>query len=175
MVQFQLQRIRNHSKFFVDILPLSAFLLFGFFTGAGYARTVSFLFLPYLNAAITHNFSFFGFTFAHALPLVLSILIVRFRRIYFLYILAAFKAFSFSFCLCAIGYCFGSAGWLIRFLLLFSDSCILPCLIWLWLRCFSRKCIAFKKDLTACIGITVLVGFIDYFVISPFLLSVFNY
>lgn len=63
---------------------------------------------------------------------------------------------------------YGSAGWLVRWLLMFSDILTLPLLCLFWLRAFSHErsqslCFA------AAVGvIAVFIGSLDYTVVSPF-------
>lgn len=82
------------------------------------------------------------------------------------------KAFLVSFCACACMHSFGSAGWLICMLLMFSDGCLLPLLCWFWLRHGDGTRQALARDTAACAVVTILVGSLDASLIAPFLASI---
>ena len=60
-------------------------------------------------------------------------LINLFSKKYFCF----FKAFSLGYCISGVCILYGSAGWLVRLLLLFSSTVSAPVLYWFWLRHIS--------------------------------------
>lgn len=175
MVRYRFRSIIDRRIFVIQILPIILFWLIGMILGAVCAQLTYHGFSPYLRASVLRRVSFLGLMAVHGFPIILSVLIVRFNRLSLFYPLAAGKAFCFSFCLCAVRCCFGSAGWLVRWLLMFSDSCMLLPLTWLWLRCVSCRCATFKRDVVICSAISAVICIVDYFVVSPFLVSLFYY
>jgi hypothetical protein len=103
------------------------------------------------------------------LPLLISAFAVFTSRLWVLYPLAFYKAFVFSFSAYGALIAFGSAGWLIRFLLLFSDFLLLPVLYFFWHRQISGSGKKFKSDFTVCSLIAAAVCGLDLTVISQFL------
>ena len=103
------------------------------------------------------------------LPLFFSALAVYFSKPKLLYGIAFLKAFTFAFVSAGITSGFGSAGWLARRLLMFSDSLSLP-LLWLyWLRHIPGKGVFQPADtilIASCMG---FIGFADHVLISPLL------
>lgn len=85
------------------------------------------------------------------------------------------KAFLFSSCAAALTASFGSAGWLVRLLLQFSDGLCLPLLLWFSARVYLQKGQDVLRDLRNCLIFTAATVWIDYRVISPFLVSLIEY
>ena len=106
---------------------------------------------------------------AAAFPFLLAAFAVHIHRPKLLLFLCFCKAFCFAFCGCLIWCAYGSAGWLVRFLLMFTDICMVPVLCWFCMRHITGPIISEKRDLAVCIVIAVIVAGIDYFAVSPFL------
>ena len=160
--------------------PVGSLLFFavwiaGLILGPTAVLGMNFDFDTLLHTAVQHDPSFIGLAVILILPLAISALAARYRIYFLFYVLAFFKAFCFSFCVYSIHLGFGSAGWLVRWLLVFSDSCMLIPLFLLWYRNLSGKCFTFKKDITVCAVIAAVAGCIDICVISPFLTLLFCY
>lgn len=83
--------------------------------------------------------------------------------------IAFFKSFTFSAAYTAVMLSFGTAGWLIGFLLMFSSICTMPILVLYWIR-YSQKCYPLLSwnGFALIIMIFALCG-VDFFIISPFL------
>jgi hypothetical protein len=101
------------------------------------------------------------------LPFLFSGFAAFVSRTWLLIPIAFFKSFTFSAAYIAVMLSFGSAGWLIGFLLMFSSICTMPILILYWIR-YSRKGFLLWKKIALFLLIFVLCG-IDFYVISPFL------
>lgn len=107
------------------------------------------------------------------IPVVVSRLAQELSCRWTIFILGFIKAFLFSYSATIIGHCFGSAGWLVRFLLLFSQYMTLPALYLyfdLLLRKPCRKTYYVESILFIYIAGVVIV---DRFVIYPLLNAVF--
>lgn len=77
------------------------------------------------------------------------------------------KAFLYGYCLAGMVLAYGDAAWLIQFLFLFSDSCCVGLLMWLWLRCGSSGTAFFTEFLVCFIGALGLI-ILDFCAVSPF-------
>lgn len=104
-------------------------------------------------------------------PFFISVYFVRYHRRLWLYIVCFLKAVSFSASFAALSAVFGTAGWLIRALFLFSDTISCFLLMNLCLRIRQQES-NFNSALLQCTVCLVTV-FIDYMYISPFLRGLF--
>ena len=119
--------------------------------------------------AASSQLSIVGLLLSTYLPFLLCAGAVFFSMPRLLAAIGFFRAFSYAYVVCAVFAAFGSGGWLIRFLLMFTSTgaCIL--LYWYMgrhvsgLRCFSFGGLVFCL---ICAGILVLL---DYFHVSPLL------
>ena len=111
---------------------------------------------------------------AQLLPFLSAAYAAHISKSWIVIAVCACKVFSFAFCGYLVWSCFGSAGWLIRLLFLFTDICMVPVLCWFSLRRISGRSISAKKDLFVCVGLAVLITSFDYTVISPFLAQVID-
>ena len=74
------------------------------------------------------------------------------------------KGFLFSFLALSAYLIFGSAGWLIQPMILFSDSLLMPVLLWF---CFQNGK-ALMRNHFVCLGAALSPVLIHYFVVLPF-------
>lgn len=122
-----------------------------------------------MRTAMLRPVSIFGLLTVLYLPLLFSAFAVYISQIWLLIPICFLKAFAFSFLAAACSVQQASGGWLLRFLLLFSDCLAIPLLYWVWYRacCRSRRD-ALYSDLVA--GFLLLpIGAMDFLYISPFL------
>lgn len=116
--------------------------------------------IPGLLTTTVLPFLFSAFAFSFYEPLLLVICVG--------------KAFAFSYCAYGVFITFGSAGWLVRCLFLFSDCIIIPILLFYWIRLFSCVSTNPRRELLSCLGISMLIGGIDYYLVSPFLVTLIS-
>ena len=83
------------------------------------------------------------------------------------------KAFSFGLCLRAVSAAFGSAGWLVCSLLLFTDCVTMPALFWFWLRHADGNISSLGKDSLICTTWFLLIAIIDSAYVTPMLIQIF--
>ena len=102
------------------------------------------------------------------LPPFLSIFAASTRMRGLLYIIAFGRAFLYSFASVALLISFGSAGWLVRFLLCFSGFFSSPFLFWLWLCCLRTGSGPSSLEVFFFVSVLLLIGSIDYRLIMPF-------
>lgn len=145
-------------------------LLIGFIYAKGHCTELYFL----MRIAVAQRVSIVGIVFSLSFPLIISAIAIHLDSPLVLSILAFLKAFCFGCCCCAVVAAFGSSGWFIRWLLLFSDSCIVVVLLWLWLKSFAGDEHTIHADVLISIVIAIIIGCVDYFVVSPFMVSLFQ-
>lgn len=77
------------------------------------------------------------------------------------------KAASFGFVSSCISSAFHSAGWLVRLLVMFSDTGMTAVLLWLWIRCLcTRRKLPWYAVLISSLCVAALCS-IDYFILTP--------
>lgn len=122
-----------------------------------------------MRSAVFCSVSIVGLFACNFLPFLLSAFAVFFNKPRLLYWICFFKAFIFAGCSYGIMVSFGSAHWLVRLLLQFSDCCLVSVLCWFCLRHINGNLYAVKRDCIICTGLIAAVGMLDYCVVSPFL------
>lgn len=103
------------------------------------------------------------------LPFLFSALAVFLSRPGLLLPICFAKAFLLAFVSVGILRAFGSAGWLLRWLLLFGDCASVPVLYWFWLRYISGNRPLCGWEAISMLSLGLLIGSVNYSVISPFL------
>ena len=129
------------------------------------------IYLSLMRGALGCSVSIVGLAFSVFLPFLLSAFAVYWNRPRFLYIISFVKAWSFTFAAYGICQAFGSAGWLVRFLVQFSDICLLCPLCWFLLRHIRSGSQLWRRDLEFCTLAAAAVCSIDYCVVSPFVVA----
>ena len=122
-----------------------------------------------MRLAAVSQMSIVGLFFNILLPFLLSAFAVYIGLPKLLLIVCFGKAFTYAFVACGIFACYDGSGWLIRWLLLFSDSCSLVLLYGYAMRHISGAGrFSLSSFLVLMVGIGLLTG-VDYTMISPFL------
>lgn len=122
-----------------------------------------------MHAAIHGSMSIFGLLAALLLPLCFTAFAVYISRPSLVFPLVLLKAFLFSFIGAGLLTSFGTAAWLLRCLLMFSDSLVLPILWWTWLQCFSEdRCTVLRCCAVSAIFV-IVIGCFDFALVAPFL------
>ena len=145
----------------------------GLISGVLISLSASDILFPTMRAAISSCVSISGLLSAILLPLLFSAFAVYVSNYRLLIPIAFMKAFLFSFLGTGILASFGSAGWLIRALLMFSDIAILPLMWWYWLSALSGSENMAARSAAAFLS-AILIGSLDYCVISPFLANLIS-
>lgn len=153
------------------LLALSWFAGVAFGTAAGCSSTE--FSVPLIRESVQCDMSISGMLSTTLLPFLLSALAVSFSEPWLLLVISTFKAFSFSFCAWGVCLAFGQSSWLVLFLFLFSDFCLIPLLYLYWLRHIKGLNRIRRWELAAFLTAAITVGCIDYLYIAPFLVSLF--
>lgn len=150
-----------------DTVFLALFWSAGLFAGCVFYRNTGDSTVSLMCGALNGAVSIVSLLSVILLPFLLSAFAVYLSRPSFLFLIAFAKAFSLAFVSAGLLSAFGSAGWLARLLLMFSDCCTVP-LLWLyWLR-YSGKSRKFSpKGTCGTILLVCLVGIFDFYYVSP--------
>lgn len=119
--------------------------------------------------------SILGLLAVVCIPLIVSAIAIYFSAPALIYIYSVIKAFSFGCSLCGIAITFRHSSWLVRLLLLFSDTGLVVLMLWLWCRMLYKNRFSVRKDLVFCIAASAVIGIIDYFLVSPYFAMLMNY
>ena len=167
------------ARFFHQELPTwwrkgcTAFLalswLAGLLFGAAMFLSAGNHILPWMRGVPYGSVSISGLLCVTALPFLFSAFAVYISEPRLLLLVSFGKAFLFSYVSLGILSCFGSAGWLIRWLLMFSDLMFLPALYWFWQRHISGSFRFSGTESLLMLSFCMLVGSIDYCCVSPLL------
>ena len=103
------------------------------------------------------------------LPFLFSAFAVYLSKTWLFLPFCFLKAFQFAFVASLVSTAFGSFGWLIRLLLLFSDGCTIPVLLWIWFRWIGSGGRKAVQQIAVCAILGCVAWSVDYFVVSPFL------
>lgn len=150
-------------------IVLSLLWIYGLFLGALLSFSADSLLSSTMLSVIDGRLSIISFLSALLLPLFFTVLAVYISQPVVIFLLIFMKAFLFSFVGIGLLNSFDSSAWLLRCLLMFSDSLLLPILWWIWLQSFSNdRQAVFRFSILAAAGI-LLIGCIDYTLVAPFL------
>lgn len=162
----------RHSKLYEVILGVC--WSFGLLLGFAYGTNANPLHFQLMRVAAFEHTSIIGLVIVLYIPLLLSALAVNYMCPQMLLLICFVKAFLFAACSGVIAAEFGSSGWLIRFLLQFSDCCAVPLLYLFSIRNISVQKSGIQFDFLLSSIVLLIVGCVDYFVISPFLVRLIN-
>lgn len=79
------------------------------------------------------------------------------------------EAFLFAFTSVGVSRAFGTGGWLVCFLVMFSNTMCLPLLYFFWLRLLSGR--ISRLGILAVLALALLIVSVDYRIVSPFWVS----
>lgn len=157
-------------KYPVLILALSYFagLLFGVFVFRFAGDRLDSL----MRGALTGAVSIVGLLGVTVVPFLFSAFAVSLSKPALLFPVSFINAFLFCFVSLRMMRCAGSAGWLIRWLLCFSGSVFAPVLYLYWQRHLTRPFSGLEA--AGMLSLCLLIGSIDYRLISPFWARLIN-
>ena len=108
-------------------------------------------------------------------PIIL--LYILLNRCYFYLTLPVIflKSFSYMCCYLCITYSYGTAGWLVRIFLLFSDTVSIVILLHFCYRFAAGNKTGIIRYFKCAFAVLIIVGCLDYYIISPFILMLLNH
>ena len=110
-----------------------------------------------------------------AIPFLVCYIVNRCSAHFLIIPLAFFKAFSFMYCFGGLSLVYADAGWLVRFLILFTDCFSVPLFICYVGRIFSGDPKASQRGISFCLVFLLVIRCIDYAVISPFVSELLSF
>lgn len=113
--------------------------------------------------------SIFGLVITLLFPLLITAVAVHFSIPHLIFPIVIFKGISFGYCLFGSFLTFGSASWLVYSLLTFSETVMVVPLLWLWVVYLCGSTISLKRKFTLCVLAALMLGIVDYFMVSPYL------
>ena len=128
-------------------------------------------FVSLMHFATYSRVSIVGLAVVLFLPLLILVPALHFRRLSIIYIYSAIKAYCAGYMLYGISFIYYNASWLVRLLLLFSDTGITVLFFGLLLQYLNGTSANFKADIFCCCIATVAIGITDYLLVTPFLMS----
>lgn len=165
---FRLKNAISFSKINSQGLILSACWLSGLYAGYAFFSHISASSITLMLSVAENRMSIVGLLLSRILPFVIFAISLRYSKLFFVFTVIFLKAFSFSWCACSLTVAFGDAGWLVRWLLLFSDSCSVVLLLWFLFRNTVNSGTSLRTDLSLCITASVAIGCVDFCFVSPF-------
>lgn len=147
---------------------LILFWFLGVFIGIWIAQQTITVTSSLVRSVVDSRSSIVGLLTVLTVPFLISAILFKLSLPTLGFCIVFIKSLLFSYCSCSLVLAFGEAGWLMRWLLLFSDSCTVVLLLWLWIRNITGQGKKIKSDLLFCCLITVLIGCVDYYILSPF-------
>jgi len=145
--------------------------LLGILFGISVANVASLQFSSLMCTLFSQRVSIVWMLIIHTFPLLLSAVLMHFSAYFLLFLFAFLKSFCYAFSSYIVYLYFGSAGWLLQSLLMFSGSGVAVVLLFYWFRTLPSRMI--MRDTCICCIITVCFVCVDYFLVSPFLESLF--
>ena len=135
--------------------------------GALFANSAGDVYVVLMRMAVRRPVSIVGSVVSFVVPYIAFFFAIVHSKRWLVYLICALQMFRFSSVGWAIQKSFGSAVWLIRFLMQFTDLLMIPTMIFFSLK-FLVGTIS-RRHLMLFLVITALVGMIDFCMISPFL------
>lgn len=155
--------------FFISV----AFWIVGLLVGLLFAYFYGGSFISLMREAVLQPVSIVTLFVCVFLPLFFSLFFAAIRRFLFLYFICLLKAISYGFTAALISTAFTSAGWLIRMLFLFSDTCACMLLLLLSLKICRTEQGNLRRRFWRYAVCGFAVIFIDHIYIAPFLRGLF--
>jgi hypothetical protein len=165
----------NFGRFTICLFFLSAVWIFGLLAGlcsiSVSPASVFYVMYSPLNNALTLT----GLLLTQTFPLIISCIIYRSEKLFLILPVVFLKAFSFLYCTLGVVIAYADAGWMMRYLILFSDSCVVVLLLWFWIRNFTGREVCFFRDFLICLSTVIVICLVDYFVIYPLFLRLTDF
>ena len=161
-----LQQYRSYALFsLIYLLGLIAGLIY--IVRYPYSSMMRLLAYPQMSIVI-------GFLIS-AIPFIVFYIFFRCSAFRFLLPLAFIKAFTFMYCFAGVSIAYADAGWLVRFLLLFTDFFSVPLFLWYAGRKFLNRIVRSDLDIWFCFAVILAVRYVDSYVISPFAMELLRF
>jgi len=170
--------MKYYSSFFLTYIKNRKYLFafctvwcLGIVVGYAYARALSDELLITIQNSVLTSTNIWSTVLSGFIPFLLFAVTLRYFPGLTLFPYLFFKAVLFFFCSFSIHLAFGSAGWLMQILLLFSDSCLLLPMLWCLLKWFSGEWSYRSRAFFTFAFLSAVVPLVDYYIVNPFCLG----
>lgn len=174
MQHFELPFVLSNHRCKSRVMLLAFLWISGLLCGTLFVLAAEDPFSSLMRTVAFNRVSIAGLAAVLVFPLIVSAVAVYMAVPTFILPICFVKAFCYGSSMFGASAAFGSAGWLMRLLLLFSDSCMMVPLLWFWCRHLTGRRDSLKRDLAVCAVFAVFIGIIDYFLVSPYLAELMN-
>jgi len=144
----------------------------GFGAGLMIYRSAQTVLVSVMLGASHSTLSIVGLLLMILLPILITVIAVHDSKPALLYVLCFLKAVLYSVAVLSVYGTYGSSGWLVQFLLMFTENCTMACLWLLWIHSILTRFRVSQRIVWICSGAALSAGLLDLFVISPFAVSV---
>lgn len=165
-----LLKYRNHAQYLIVIVWILGLLL-----GTFAAHNLVDVYTAMIANFHLFNSSIYCFSFAVFLPLISSLVVLFLGRPNLLIPIAFTKGFLFSNVSSVVYLIFGNCGWLMRWLFLFTDSCLIPALILFWIYHISGNREHLLRNSVILSFYALCIASIDYTYVSNLLHLLYNF
>ncbi len=164
----------NHSKRNFYRCVLAYFVFSGAILGVLVSYNADPCFLSMMRMLPHQHVSIVDLLFLILLPFLITSVVSFTGKTYLLFPLSFFKSFLYALMLSSICIVFGIGGWVVSGLLLLTDSVCYVILLWYWIRHVDGLKVSAISDLLFIFVVSLLVGLLDSFFISPYLANLVN-
>lgn len=166
-MQIDYRNLRN-SNLMHTVILLACWCVF-LISGTYIATQVQCLNTSLMHAVFNSRMSIVLFACVSLLPFLCSAVAFRLGRFFLLIPVVCIKAFLFGFSCCLINLLFGDAGWLMRWLLVFTDSfLVIPLLCYWFKNTLKPSCDAYQ-GVGAYIILVLVLLCLEFYCIKPIL------
>ena len=151
------------------------FLFFSWITGIVLGFGLSFILkaqsIPLMLVVSDCSISIAGLCFIILVPFLISLISYKLSKRWLIYFWAFVKGVCLGHSIPVMLWSFGTAAWLLHFLLSFSNVITLVPIFFFWFQCIRPEDSLPQKFVRLILIISVCVGLIDFFLISPSVLT----
>lgn len=150
---------------------LSSSWLAGIVLGFGLSFILKAQSIPLMLVASDCSISVAGLCFIVLTPFLISLISYKLSKLWPIYFWAFVKGVCLGHSIPVMLWSFGTAAWLLHFLLSFSNVITLVPIFFFWFQCIRPEDSLPQKFVRLILFISVCVGLIDFFLISPSVLT----
>ena len=154
---------------------LAMFWICGILFGASVFLFAGHHLFPLMRGIVSGSVSIVSLLCVTTLPFLFSACSVYVSKPALIFPVCFLKAVGFSYISAGILISYGSSGWLIRWLSMFSNFISLPLLFFFWQRHIGREHNISFLEVFVVLSVLIFIVSIDYCCISPFLAMLINF
>lgn len=151
-----------------SLLYLAFTWCLGLSYGMYFALRAEFVSYSMMHSLLSSPVSIVSLLVAGIVPLIVSVIFIRFRLSVFILPVAFSKSFLISFCQCCLLTSFGSAGWLVKAVIMFSGSINSALLLFYWSLYINQTGQWHIRSFLILTFAVISVCFVDYCFISSY-------